>query len=110
MRKSITALSAAAIVLAIAVPLLAGGFFVVLGNPDANPQAKALNAVLTIKAAGCHQPENATMTGTATGVVKGQRQTITLKVIALSEPGMYAVTQQWPAEGRWVLQFVATDH
>ena len=23
---------------------------------------------------------------------------------------MYAVTQQWPAGGRWVLQFVGTDH
>ncbi len=87
----------------------AGGLFVVLGNPDASPEARSHNAVLTLKLAGCHEPQKATLTGSAISVVDGKRQSIPLKLIALSEPGMYAVTRQWPAQGRWVLEFIATD-
>ena len=39
----------------------------------------------------------------------GDKQTIPLKIDALSEPGTYAVTRQWPEKGRWVLEFVAKD-
>jgi hypothetical protein len=109
MRNSVRSLSATAILLAAAIPLLAGGLFVMLGNPDANPEARSHNAVLTLKLAGCHEPEKASLTASAISVVDGKRQSIPLQLIALSEPGMYAVTRQWPAQGRWVLQFVATD-
>jgi hypothetical protein len=109
MRKSVQTLFVAAILLAAAVPLLAGGLFVMLGNPDASPEARAHNAVLTLKLAGCHEPEKSTITATALRLVDGKRQTIPLKLIALSEPGSYAVTRQWPEKERWVLQFVATD-
>jgi hypothetical protein len=110
MRRSVTVPFAAAIVLALAVPVFAGGFYVQFGNPDASTEAKAHNAVLTVKSAGCHEPEKATITGTAIGMVDGRRQSLPLKLVPLSEPGMYALTQQWPAQGRWVLQFVATDN
>jgi hypothetical protein len=109
MRKSVQTIFATAILLAAAVPLLAGGLFVMLGNPDASPEARAHNAVLTLKLAGCHEPEKATITATAIRLADGKRQTIPLKLIALSEPGSYAVTRQWPDKERWVLQFVATD-
>jgi hypothetical protein len=109
MRKSVQTLFVTAILLAAAVPLLAGGLFVTLGNPDANPEARALKAVLTLKLAGCGQPEKATISATAIRLADGQRQTIPLKLTALSEPGSYAVTRQWPEKERWVLQFVATD-
>jgi hypothetical protein len=110
MRKSFTSVSAAAIVLALATPLLAGGFFIVLGNADASSEARALKAVLTVQAAGCHDAEKAAVTGTAIGLVNGTRQSIPLKLAALpGKPGMYAVTQQWPSEGKWVLQFVGVD-
>lgn len=110
MRKSVTLSFAAAVVLALAVPVLAGGFYVVLGNPEANAEARAHNAVLTIKMAGCHEPEKATVTATAVGIVDGRRQTIPLKLTPLSEPGAYALSQQWPPEGRFVLQIVAAEN
>jgi hypothetical protein len=111
MDKSIRSLSASATLLAAAtLPLLAGGLFVMLGNPDASPEARSHNAVLTLKLAGCHEPEKASLSGSAISVIDGKRQTLPLKLIPLSEPGMYAVTHQWPEQGRWVLQFVATDH
>src|SRR5437660_246043 len=60
--------------LAVAAPLVAGGFYLQLGNPEANPKAQKMNAVLVIKATGCHDPASATITGKAIGVVSGQRR------------------------------------
>jgi hypothetical protein len=110
MRKSITMFFAAAACLAFAVAAYAGGFFVLLGSPEASPEARAHNAYVTVKMAGCHEPEKAAITGQAIGIVAGRRQTIDLKLTPLAEPGMYAVPRQWPSEGRWVLQFAAHDH
>jgi hypothetical protein len=110
MRKSVQTIFATVILLAAVQLLAGGGLFVMLGNPDANPEARAHNAVLTLKMAGCAQPEKATITATAIRIVEGKRQTIPLKLIALSEPGSYAVTRQWPEGERWVLQFVAGNN
>jgi hypothetical protein len=30
-------------------------------------------------------------------------------VLALSKPGMYAVTHEWPEKGEWVIKFVVTN-
>ena len=109
MRKSVQTMFATALLLAAVQLIAGGGIFVMLGNPDANPEARALKAVLTLKLAGCGQPEKATISATAIRLADGKRQIIPLKLIALSEPGSYAVTRQWPEKERWVLQFVATD-
>ena len=106
MRNSIRNLLVAAAIAALAIPLIAGGLFVLLGNPESSPEAHAKKAVLTLKLAGCHEPEKATITGTAIGISDGRRISIPIPIAPLSTPGMYAVAQQWPSEGRWVLQFV----
>jgi hypothetical protein len=90
--------------LACAGQLLAGGFYLQLGNPEANPEARKLNAAVVIKAAGCADPAAARITATAIGVVKGERRSIPLEVKALGTPGEFALTQQWPNEGKWVIQ------
>ena len=94
--------------LVLAAQLAAGGFWAVLGNPDASTEARSMHAVVTVKLVGCHQPENVKIAGTAIGIVDGRRQSIPLKFTRLSEPGMYALTRQWPGEGKWVIQIVAT--
>src|SRR6266508_1949900 len=86
--------------------LLAGGFYLQLGNPEASTEARKANAVLTIKATGCADPASAQLTATAIGIVNGQRQTIPLQITRLSQPGMFALTQQWPKEGKWVIELV----
>lgn len=106
MRKMTLFAMPAAAILALAGQLLAGGFILQVGNPEASAEARKVHAVLTVKAAGCHDPAKATITATAIGTVNGQRREIPLKVEALSEPGMFAVAQQWPKEGRWVIQLV----
>ena len=45
------------------------------------------------------------MTGSAEGVVNGVRQSVALKLIPLSDQSTYAVIDQWPGEGKWVLAF-----
>ena len=95
--------------LVLAGQLMAGGFYLQLGNPEANAEARKANAVLTIKATGCHDPATATLTATAVGMVNGKRQTIPLQVTKLSETGMFALSQQWPKDGKWVIELVARN-
>jgi hypothetical protein len=102
MRKTCFTLTLAG--LAFAGRLLAGGFWLQLGNPEASAEARKMNAAVTIKAVGCHDPASATVTAAAIGAVNGQRRTIALDVVKLSEPGMFAITQQWPKEGKWVIR------
>src|SRR4051794_986768 len=104
MRKTISTILGSAAVLALAGQLFAGGFYLTLGNPEASPLARKLNAVLTIQASGCHDPASAAITATAIGMVKGERREIPLKLEKMPTPGMYALAQQWPNEGRWVIK------
>ena len=105
MRRLASSLFSALAILACAAQLNAGGLWVVLGNPQANPQAQAMKAFVTAKMAGCHSPEKAKLTAVAIGEINGVRKTVELKLTPLAEPGSYALTRQWPAEGKWVLQF-----
>jgi hypothetical protein len=96
-------------VLVLAGQLMAGGFYLQLGNPEASAEARKANAVLTIQATGCHDPATATLTATAVGIVNGKRQSIPLQVTKLSETGMFALSQQWPKDGKWVIELVARN-
>ncbi len=109
MRNSKHTLVVSVLALASAAALWAGGLFVVPGNPETNAEARAQKAVMTLKLAGCGEPQKALLTGTAVGIIDGRQQTLPLKIATLSEPGTYAVTRQWPEKGRWVLEFVAKD-
>jgi len=104
MRKTLVTL-----MLACAGQMFAGGFWLQVGNPEANPAAAKMGAVVTIKAVGCHDPATAKVTATAVGVVNGERRTIPLELKPLGEPGAYALSQQWPKEGRWVIELVGRN-
>lgn len=60
--------------------------------------------VLAVRAVVCQDLPNVKITGTAEGLVNGKRETrpITLTVIDQAE-AVYAIQQQWPQEGAWVL-------
>lgn len=105
MMQRLTQIFAAALLLA--APTFAGGFWLTLGNPDASPEAQALHAVVTVMPTGCGDPANAKVTATAEGMIQGKRTTIALKISPLSRPGLYAITRQWPAEGKWAVRVVA---
>ena len=103
MRNTFQIAAPIAAVFTLAGQLIAGGFYLQLGNPDASPEARKAGAVVTIKALGCGEPAKATLKATAIRLVNGKHEEIPLSLQKLSEPGMFALTQQWPKEGRWVI-------
>ncbi|MGB9454402.1 MAG: hypothetical protein WCB12_00025 [Bryobacteraceae bacterium] len=107
--RNILRITAPAALLALAGSLWGGGFYLMLGNPDASPEARKLNAVVTVKSAGCVQPRATRISATAIGTINGERREIPLKLEPLSTPGMFALAQQWPKQGRWVIRLEATN-
>jgi hypothetical protein len=70
----------------------------------ANPMdPEARDAVFLLHAYYHGNPARFPAVGTAEGLVNGKRQSIALKITETSRAGVYAVKQQWPTEGEWVL-------
>ncbi len=78
---------------------VAGGFQLRVDVPQDDS-----DVVVLVRTYRCHQPEKAKVTGTAEGLVDGQRVSVplTLKTV---EKGVYSVERQWSARGAWVLAF-----
>ena len=91
-----------ALLLTIASPALAGGFQLSVETPagSADPQLKDI--VLIARTYGCHQPADAKLSATAEGFVSGDRRSLPLELRSIGS-GVYAIKQQWPSEGTWVL-------
>jgi hypothetical protein len=54
-------------------------------------------------------PVNYPVSGTAEGVVAGERRSITLRFETTSRTGVYALRKQWPSEGAWTLVISVTQ-
>ena len=81
-----------------------------IGPPvAAGTNFKLKNAVLVTRALVCDDLAAVRVTGTAEGTVHGTRQSVPLRLLPVgSTPGVFAVTQQWPAAGRWILHLSGT--
>ena len=90
-------------------PLFAGALTLEVGNPKANSEASAKNAVVVARITACTSPEKTTVTATAESISGGKRISIPLKVTNLSAPGTFAVSHEWPKEGTWAVVLVATN-
>lgn len=85
-----------------ATSVRAGGFYVSAESPDSETASKVPGAVLVVRPFGCHNPSDAVIRATAEGIAQGKRQTISLELVHVST-GVYAIKQQWPAQGSWVI-------
>jgi len=101
LRFAIAACAAAALV-------LAEGFTFSVGSPVASQDYQAKGAAFVFRTQGCAEPAKPKISGTAEGLVKGERRSVALKVVALTKPGVYAVYQNWPVEGEWVVNLKGT--
>ena len=81
----------------------AGGFTFRIGSPVASQDYQSKAAAFVFRTEGCADPAKSTISGTAEGIVKGARRSVVLKVGPMSKPGVYAVFQNWPTEGDWVV-------
>ncbi len=96
--------------------LLATTAFVSSGPPwisveyPANPYDNASRGAFLVVHAFHHgTPVAFPVSGTAEGLVKGARRTLSLEFKATSRPGVYAVHKQWPDDGVWTLVLAVTQ-
>jgi hypothetical protein len=101
LRLGIAACAAVALV-------LAEGFAFSVGSPVASQDYRAKGAAFVFRTQGCADAAKSQISATAEGVVKGARQSVALKVVAMTKAGVYAVYQNWPAEGEWVVNLKGT--
>jgi hypothetical protein len=88
---------------AVAVFAFADGFTFTIGSSVASQDFRFKTAAFVFRTDGCSDQAKAQVGGTAEGLVNGERRSVALKVAATSKPGVYAVNQNWPAEGAWVI-------
>jgi hypothetical protein len=68
------------------------------------------DAALVIHAFHHATPAGVPLTATAEGLVNGERRSVELELGETSRGSVYAVTQQWPSEGYWVLAITGGAH
>ena len=88
--------------LATAITVTAGGFYLSLEKPATADVQQTKDVVLLVRPHGCHQPEHALISATAEGWVNARRETIKLQLHPASQ-GVYGIKQQWPAAGVWLV-------
>jgi hypothetical protein len=83
-------------------PAIAGGFQLSVETPGKSNDANLKGGVLVVRTYGCYRPADARLSATAEGLIGGRRRTVPLELHPIDSGG-YAIRQQWPQEGTWVL-------
>lgn len=87
----------------VAAPLFAGPPWISIEYPVNPYDATTRNAFLLVHAFHHGTPIGLPVTGVAEGLVRGERKSVPLTVDRTSRTGVYAVRNQWGAEGEWTL-------
>jgi hypothetical protein len=75
-----------------------------------NPHdATTRNAFLLVHAFHHGTPMAFPVSGTAEGIVNGERRSVRLEFTRNSRNGVYALARQWPVEGTWTLAIAVTQ-
>lgn len=94
----------AVLCLAAAATALAGGPpWISIEAPVDPLNHSAPGAAMLVRVYSCGTPTDSPVEGVAEGLVNGERRSIAIKLKPTGEPGVYAVDQQWPSEGTWLL-------
>ena len=100
---------ATAFSLLVAAPALAGPPWISIELP-ANPYDQATrDAFLLVHAFHHGQPVAYLLTGTAEGIVNGERRSIKLEFSETTRDGVYALKRMWPTDGVWTLVIKANQ-
>jgi hypothetical protein len=82
---------------------LAEGFTFSIASPVASRDFQVKGAAFVFRTEGCADPAKAQIAASAEGLVKEARRSVALKVVPTSKAGVWAVYQNWPPEGAWVV-------
>ena len=74
----------------------AGALLLEISKPEANPEAKSMNAVLVARTTACHDPAKSKLTASLVREEGGEFRRTPLKVMALQAPGAFAVVGTVP--------------
>ena len=93
----------------LAAPVFAGPPWISIELP-ANPYDQATRGAFLLVHAFHHgQPVGYLLTGTAEGIVNGERRSIKLEFSETTRDGVYALKRMWPTEGVWTLVIKANQ-
>ena len=93
----------------LAAPALAGPPWISIELP-ANPYDQATRGAFLLVHAFHHgQPVGYLLTGTAEGIVNGERRSIKLEFSETARDGVYALKRMWPSDGVWTLVIKANQ-
>lgn len=92
-------------------PLLCGADCTLdFGNPAAQKEPAAAGALTTVRILDKDgRVQDWPLTGTAEGLVNGQRVSMPLEIVKLPGPGLRAVKWSKPSDGVWVLSLRVDD-
>jgi hypothetical protein len=94
---------------ALAAPAVAGPPWISIELP-ANPYDQATRGAYLVVHAFHHGiPGALPVSGTAEGLVNGERRSIELRFTATSRTGEYVLRRSWPQEGTWTLVVSVTQ-
>ena len=104
MQTRIRSLALAAVAGALfAAPALAGPPWISIELP-VNPYDQSMRGAFLLVHAFHHQrPIGFIITGTAEGIVDGERRSLKLEFTETSREGVFALKRAWPEEGTWTL-------
>lgn len=74
----------------------AGALLLEIGNPEANPEAKGMNAVLIARTTACQDPAKSKVTASLVRAEGNELRRTPLKVMALPSPGTFAIVGAVP--------------
>jgi hypothetical protein len=75
----------------------AGALTLEVSNPDGNPEAKSMNALLIARTTACHDPAQSKITASFVRSSGRELKRTQLKVVALQTPGTFAIVGAVPA-------------
>jgi len=101
--------SAAAFTLLAASAIHAGTLTLEIGKPEANTEAKNMQATLVARVTSCHEPAKSVVTATLVRNLDGELQRTPLKVTQLSSEGFFAVTGAGASAGPAVIELSVTN-
>lgn len=85
-------------------PAVAGPPWIAIELPASPFSGLPRDAFLLVRAYHHFTPITALVTGTADGLVSGERRSLPLEIAPTGITGLYVVRRQWPREGVWVLR------
>lgn len=92
-----------------AAPALAGPPWISIETPVNPYDASHRGAFLLVHTFHCATPVSHPVTGTAEGIVNGERRSLKLEFSETPREGVWTLKRTWPTEGTWTLVIRASQ-